>query len=247
MHGTEFSCILSGHFPGLHLVLLIAAERSMALRLQLVLLPVSLLHAHTTAAGFPWKYKGFDAFPALYFGANETGPESERELALIARHQLAGWGWQVEQCGDGTAHSGADGWCDGKHQSLDQQCFGTGARCANLTFDESAASLHDAHALRQFIQRHSADAHTDGIFVYRQANLANWWYKEAGRVAFTEHPEFFHAADNGQLCWRDGPFWDFTVQGATKYWLNTTIAELCSQASSGDVTAVFFGTYRMYR
>lgn len=213
----------------------------MALSQQFVVVLVAGLLRTRAAAGFPWEYKGFESFPAMYFGANETGPESEEELGLIARHQLAGWGWQVQQCGDGTAGSGADGWCFGKHQSLDQRCFGTGTRCVNLTFDESAASARDAHALRQYIQ-HKTDARTDGIFVYRQANLANWWYKVAGRVAFTDHPEFFHAADDGQLCWRDGPFWDFTVPRATEYWLNTTIAELCTQASNGDITAVFFGT-----
>lgn len=202
--------------------------------LLLLLVPINF----ASFSGPAWTYKGFSNFPALYFGSNETGLESSAELKFIARHQLSGWGWQVEQCGDGRAQSGADGWCFGRHQQLDKRCFGTGARCTNLTFDESQASLRDAKLLQQVLSRSGGD--TDAVFVYRQANLANWWYKVAGRDAFELHPEYFHAADNGQLCWRDGPFWDFTASGATEYWLNTTVAELCAQASSGAISAVFF-------
>ena len=108
---------------------------------------------------FPWAYDGFDSFPALYFGANETGLENSQELRLIARHQLSGWGWQVEQCGDGRANSGADGWCYGKHQELDKKCFGTGTRCANLTFDESLASLANARRLHLSLSQHLSLIH----------------------------------------------------------------------------------------
>lgn len=195
--------------------------------------------------GFPWRYNGFDHFPAMYFGANETGMENSEELSLISKHQLSGWGWQVEQCGDGTAGSGADGWCFGKHQNLDAKCFATGTRCDNLTFDESVASFNDAKQLQQHLKDHGG--HTDGVFVYRQANIANWWYEIAGRTAFDEHPEYFHAADDGRLCWRDGPFWNFaeSTGQATEYWLNTTISELCAQAAAGAISAVFFGIWHL--
>ena len=53
-------------------------------------------------------YSGFDRFPAFYFGAAEgTGLQSAAELQLIARHALAGWGWQQ---GHGAgAHGEAQG------------------------------------------------------------------------------------------------------------------------------------------
>lgn len=181
-----------------------------------------------SGGGFPsWDYKGFDRFPAMYFGANETGMEDSDELNLISKHQLSGWGWQVEQ--------------QTLNKATVDQCFATGTRCDNLTFDESAASFNDAQQLQQHLKDHGGQ--TDGVFVYRQANLANWWYKIAGRTAFQQHPEYFHAADDGRLCWRDGPFWNFAEPSgqATEYWLNTTVAELCAQAAAGAFSAVFFG------
>lgn len=42
----------------------------------------------------PWPYTGFSVFPALWFGANATGLDSTAQLALIARHSIAGYGWQ---------------------------------------------------------------------------------------------------------------------------------------------------------
>ena len=53
------------------------------------------------AVEIPWEYKGFQSFPACWFGANPTGspaPGTDAEpnttMAIMARHQLVGWGWQ---------------------------------------------------------------------------------------------------------------------------------------------------------
>jgi hypothetical protein len=35
------------------------------------------------------------SFPALFFGANASGAESAEQLAFVARHALAGYGWQA--------------------------------------------------------------------------------------------------------------------------------------------------------
>ena len=50
-----------------------------------------------------WPYRGFDRFPAHFFGANSSGTESAAETRLIAKHQFAGWGWQ--QAVDNTSKS----------------------------------------------------------------------------------------------------------------------------------------------
>ena len=41
---------------------------------------------------FPFPYRGWDSFPASFFGADPYGLENDTELALIAKHQLSGWG-----------------------------------------------------------------------------------------------------------------------------------------------------------
>jgi hypothetical protein len=63
-----------------------------------------LLHlaaaAHASSSSpraIPWKYEGWNSFPSNWFGANPTGiipGESNSTLAVMARHQLVGWGWQ---------------------------------------------------------------------------------------------------------------------------------------------------------
>lgn len=42
----------------------------------------------------PWNYKGYNSFPAFYFGANESGLENSSWLPFVTQHQVAGWGWQ---------------------------------------------------------------------------------------------------------------------------------------------------------
>eukprot|EP00040_Diaphanoeca_grandis_P008464 m.45339 g.45339 ORF g.45339 m.45339 type:complete len:330 (-) comp19944_c0_seq1:324-1313(-) len=58
-----------------------------------------------SAAAPGFNYTGFSRFPAFYFGADETGDgvQSPDELAFVARHALAGWGWQQ---GSASGHHG---------------------------------------------------------------------------------------------------------------------------------------------
>ena len=47
-----------------------------------------------------WKYRGYEAFPALFFGAQNSSNttmdplEPTSNLEWITKHQLAGYGWQ---------------------------------------------------------------------------------------------------------------------------------------------------------
>ena len=63
--------------------------------------PVTPSAPSTRQVDIPWPYKGFESFPACWFGADPTGspaPGTDAEpnttMAIMARHQLVGWGWQ---------------------------------------------------------------------------------------------------------------------------------------------------------
>jgi hypothetical protein len=53
---------------------------------------------------FPFAPPSLESFPALYFGANASGPESLAWLAFVRRHALAGYGWQHNQQATNTSH-----------------------------------------------------------------------------------------------------------------------------------------------
>jgi hypothetical protein len=42
----------------------------------------------------PWPYKGYDRFPAVWFGQNRSGLDNATQMDLEAKHQIVGWGWQ---------------------------------------------------------------------------------------------------------------------------------------------------------
>ena len=70
----------------------------------LLLCPLS---ATTAKIPFPFPYKGFESFPASFFGADIWGVENSTEMALVAKHQVSGWGWQqgcMQQCCSGACN-----------------------------------------------------------------------------------------------------------------------------------------------
>ena len=42
----------------------------------------------------PWPYRGFERFPAVWFGQNRSGLDNATQMDLEAKHQIVGWGWQ---------------------------------------------------------------------------------------------------------------------------------------------------------
>ncbi|KAK3236415.1 hypothetical protein CYMTET_53445 [Cymbomonas tetramitiformis] len=204
----------------------VASDQSSHTHLGICITLTYLVVAASTAELPVWHYHGYNAFPANFFGANESGLESKGQLAFVARHQLSGWGWQVDQ-----QHH----WKGG---ASEPPCHGGCGFPVNYSFDESERLFANAQRLTDFLE-HEGGA-TQGIFAYRQATQANWWFKVDGRDATSAHPEHFYKATDGKLCWQDGPLRDFRVPGAMEYYLSTTIEELCNQAATGDLTAVFF-------
>ena len=167
-----------------------------------------------------WKYHGFTSFPAAYFGANMTGPPNATELAFVARHQLAGFGWQASMA---TRWPGAAPW---------EPPANGGSLPANYSYSEEAVLAADAARLSRYARAHAPTAAVDAAFVYRQASVANWWFAD-DRAMYGGHAEFFLRDAAGRLCWRDGPFYDWTAPGAPEYYLGHHVQTLCDEASRG--------------
>lgn len=53
----------------------------------------------------PWPTDGFDRLPTLWFGANETGLDSQDTLAMLGRHAVSGYAWQQGITTHGGRHS----------------------------------------------------------------------------------------------------------------------------------------------
>lgn len=176
------------------------------------------LPAHTGAPP-PWPYKGYASFPAHFFGANETGQEPESELALIAKHQFVGWGWQQDL--DATSPTE-----DGHYYS------------------EETASAQAATRLASYVafsKANGSEATTQGIFVYRHSMFALSWYS-LQRAAYTNsaNADFWVKGPDGKACVATpygGPTWNFSNPGAADFFVDEIVGELTREA---DINAVFF-------
>ena len=151
----------------------------------------------------PFAYHGFSAFPASFFGANPFGVENRTQMALVARHQLSGWGWQAGCSAECGAH------CDHKGGCPELPPPGYGPLTGHA--DEEVASYDQAKAFRSFVASSPASSRTQGVFVYRQMCDAVWWYKSFfGALMDPQTRGFFLTSDRtGELCWQSGGFFDF--------------------------------------
>ena len=109
----------------------------------------------------PWPYKGYESFPAFFFGANATGPENAKQTALVARYQFAGWGWQ---------------------QSVDR----TSPAEDGHYWNEETALAQAATRLASFVEfSPRPDTQNQAIFVYRHSQMALSWY-DISRAAYVD-------------------------------------------------------------
>eukprot|EP01052_Picozoa_sp_SAG31_P032980 SAG31_NODE_3673_length_3999_cov_2.498974_1_plen_181_part_00 len=124
----------------------------------------------------PWQYNGWASFPSFFFGANQTGPEPPAELALIAKHQFAGWGWQ---------------------QDVDV----TPASDDGHFYSEETASAQAATRLASYVEFSGAAKKTQGIFVYRHSQMALSWYT-IQRAAYNNsaNSDFWMRGNDGKIC-----------------------------------------------
>lgn len=166
----------------------------------------------------PWNYKGYNSFPAFYFGANESGLENSSWLPFVAQHQVAGWGWQQ------NFHSvGQDRW----HYS--QQ-------------EVSLAQMASRMATYMEVTPASPQKRLQALFVYRHLEVAEWYFTTSA-TAFHDpgNRDMFLHDKNGHICWDNfdntGPYWNFSSPRVTEWFLNEVAAEIVREA---NVQAVFF-------
>ena len=167
-----------------------------------------------TAAGFTGKIK------AMWFGANVTGLDTDETLALMAKHTVAGYGWET---GGDTSTSAAVGW---------GEAFG------------SAAVVH----ARDYMDSHN-NSNGTVLFQYRQIQVALRLYSQSAIAAADPRNSGFWLKDSttGRVCatpspWgTDDPFWDFRNESAVDYWIDHVVGQVAADpAMAGRPSAVFF-------
>jgi len=176
----------------------------------------------STASWFPTKQGWTGFIKPFWFGATHSGLDGDNVLTLMAKHSVAGYGWQTGGAAqDGTASVGrGDAW---------------GAAAVSRAAD--------------FMHSHGADNVT--VFQYRQIQVALRLFAQNAIAADDTHNDGFwlHDVDSGDLCvarqpWGTmDPFWNFSNASAVEYWLERTIGQLTTDDSLTDnapFSAVFF-------
>lgn len=175
---------------------------------------------HVAPAWFPTTEGWTGKIKTFWFGANHTGLDSEATLALMARHSVAGYGWQTGGAGeDGVASVGrGDAW-------------------------GAAAVSHAADYM------HSHGHGNVTVFQYRQIQVALRLYAQNAIAADDPAKDHFWLHDDEGIClasqpWgTPDPFWNFSNPEATAYWVDKVIGELTTDDSltnNAPFSAVFF-------
>eukprot|EP00038_Savillea_parva_P005088 m.147135 g.147135 ORF g.147135 m.147135 type:complete len:470 (-) comp11658_c1_seq3:2457-3866(-) len=191
----------------------------------------------TAKIPMPFPYRGYDHFPASFFGADIHGVESDTEMALVAKHQVSGWGWQ-----QGCMQSCCPPPCNCE-TSNPVGCPSTppkGFTPAGGHEDEEAELRKQSLAFKAYVAAHPDTAVTQGIFAYRQlTNAAWWWIKNYNAYTNPATRNFFYTSDRtGELCWSSGPIWDFRNASARQYYIDQVIGEVVENETA--VNMIFF-------
>ncbi len=179
--------------------------------------------AKSTASWAPSLQGWTGKIKTFWFGANHTGLDSEATLALMARHDVAGYGWQT---------GGAE---QDKSQSV-----GRGDAWG------AAAVAHAADYMHSHGRGHNVT-----LFQYRQIQVALRLFAECALAADNPaNAEFWlHDSVTKELClatqpWgTSDPFWNFSNANATSFWVDRVIGQLTTDDSLTDnapFSAVFF-------
>ena len=136
---------------------------------RLVGAAAALAALHWQLAGakmpMPFPYKGYEAFPASFFGADIWGVESAEEMRLVAKHQVAGWGWQqgcMQQCCSGECN------CESSNPVGCPTKPPPGYSPATGHANEEGALYNQSQAFERYLEANPGSSATQGIFVYRQ-------------------------------------------------------------------------------
>jgi len=186
----------------------------------------------------PFPYAGYDAFPASFFGADIWGVENATEMALVAKHQISGWGWQqgcMQSCCSGACN------CESSNPVGCPKTPPPGFSPATGHADEEAQLYNQSRAFAKYCKAQAPKVATHGIFVYRQLSTPCWWWQKIFD-AFTDtamRGMFFSSAATGEYCWSSGPIWDFRNATAREYYVQQVIGEVTAEPDSG-LNFVFF-------
>jgi len=168
--------------------------------------------------------RGYTEQPKVFwFGANSTGLDSESNLALLARHAVAGYGWE-------------QGWKSPSPPSPAPGAIGHG--------DQWGADAV-AHA-RAYLDRIGAK-HTM-LFTYRQMQVALSLYKESAAAVAASHAGWWledHETQTKCLALQpwgtSDPLWNFSVPDAADWFVDKLVGDLTTMPElKGGRTAVFF-------
>ena len=163
-----------------------------------------------TNAGYTPKIKTF------WFGANHTGLDAPETLALMARHAVAGYGWQTGGVGAESVGRG--------------EANGAAAVAYARDYMESVGNNHTV--LFQYRQVQVAERlfAQNVIAVNDPADSGFWIKNESGSTCLARMP------------WSTfDPYWDFRNDTAVAYWLEHVIGQLADDSSmQGRISAVFF-------
>ena len=153
----------------------------------------------------------------FWFGANASGLDSEDTLALLARHAVAGYGWQTGHQGGGTPGVGEE----------------LQAAAATHLSDYLDAVGNNSTAIFEYRQIQVA------LRLFAQCAMAA---DDATKDAF-----WLHDAKTGELClagqpWGTAdPYWNFSHAPAADYWVSAVIGELATdRALTSGRGAVFW-------
>jgi hypothetical protein len=162
---------------------------------------------------------GFARLPVMWFGANTSGLDNPDTLALLARHRVAGYGWQ--------------------------QGTGTLSPAGNVGRGEvhlAAAATH----LADYLAANNSSSNPL-VFVYRQIQVALRLFATgveasadpANADVWIKNPTTGENCVAGQPWGTSDLLWNFSEPGAIDAWVGSTVAEVASESVIG-VQAVFF-------
>ena len=184
----------------------------------------------------PWRYAGFERFPAVWFGQNRSGLDNATQMDLEAKHQIVGWGWQqnFDTVGKYTAN----------------ETTGTGRPCNRSSCGINGTLYQQETSLAQMASRFAAyrefappdPAHqVQGTFVYRHMEVAEYYWSIAAAAFHNPgNADMFLHNEEGKICWKDndmtGPFWNFSNPKAMDWFVREIGGELTREA---DINMVF--------
>ena len=185
----------------------------------------------------PWEYKGFQSFPSCWFGANPTGlnpGEPNTTMAVMAKHQLVGWGWQ-------------QGMYDFPCKALsEEQCLQYAAQSFSIYTIKNGTGLHPSFVYRNMAAALLNFGHDVGAALNCSANFSTWpTLTQACGLSDpklqAERKEWFLHDKEGRICGGRGGTpafqmsWQKASDGAVQWWdevIGGWLAENLSPASA---------------